>query len=84
METSVPRWYSRPELPGPWVVAACPEHGRFLEAHRFMRGEAPANRKLPDRCALCDRPEMIEEIEACTCERDTAGCPAHRIIGCGG
>lgn len=78
-------WYARPELPGPWRMRACPEHGRALERHRFRRipGAGGAARGAGE-CALCGHPELLREVELCTCELDSARCPAHQNVGCGG
>jgi len=82
-------WYARPEQPGPWRMRACPEHGRVLERHRFRRlGAAEPAPGDPGRgageCALCGHPELLREVELCTCEHDSARCPAHQNVGCGG
>lgn len=80
-------WYARPELPGPWRMRACPEHGRVLERHRFERAGAAGRGERAggaEACALCGHPELLREVEICTCEYDSARCPAHQNIGCGG
>jgi hypothetical protein len=82
-------WYARPELPGPWRMRACREHGPALERHRFERVDAAgAGAGDPARdageCALCGHPEFLREVELCTCEYDSARCPAHQNVGCGG
>jgi hypothetical protein len=78
-------WYARPELPGPWRIRACREHGRALERHRFRRLDAAAPaRGGAGECALCGHPQLLREVELCTCEHDSARCPAHQNVGCGG
>lgn len=82
-------WYARPEVAGTWRIAACAEHGRELERHRFAFGGARvaglvgAPREARS-CAVCERPETLAEVERCTCEVDSARCPVHQNIGCGG
>jgi len=82
-------WYARPELAGPWRISACAEHGRELERHRFACVGAvvdspgrPARRA--ESCAVCRQPELLREVERCTCEHDSSRCPAHQNLGCGG
>ena len=83
MNTSAVAWYARAELPGPWRMAVCREHASVLEAHRFASFTPPSGR-LAVSCAVCDRPELLAEIERCTCEHDAARCPSHQNVGCGG
>ena len=79
-------WYARAEPAGPWRVSACPEHGRELERHRFRllgaTAEFPGGTAGP--CAVCRRPALLAEVERCTCEFDSARCPEHQNLGCGG
>ena len=76
-------WYARAELAGPWRIPACRAHGRMLEAHRFSPADPPPGRDAA-RCAVCERPELLREVERCTCEYDSARCPEHQNLGCGG
>lgn len=81
-------WYARSELAGPWRIAACEVHGRTLAAHRFERagavvrgaGQTP---RAAAECSVCERPELLREVERCTCEYDAARCPEHQNLGCG-
>lgn len=81
-EPSTLQWYSRPEPDGPWRIAACAEHGARLQRFRFEAigtvlqepGQEPLVVKF---CAVCERPETIEEIERCTCEAGADQCPVH-------
>lgn len=83
------QWYVRQEPAGPWRIAACPEHGAALERHRFQQAGARVElgggrlREAP-ACYLCQNPELMDEVERCTCEVDAGRCPAHQNIGCGG
>lgn len=82
-------WYVRDELAGAWRIAACPEHGRALERHRFRKVgpevELPGGRvRRAGSCEPCRRVETLEEVDRCTCENDPARCPVHQNIGCGG
>ena len=88
MAASGVAWYARRERAGPWRIAACGEHGRALEAHRFERAGtiAPGPGGAPRAavaCSVCDRPDLLGEVERCTCEHDTARCPEHQNLGCG-
>ena len=76
-------WFARAELAGPWRIPACREHGRMLQAHRFATADRPPGRDAA-RCAVCERPELLREVERCTCEYDSARCPEHQNLGCGG
>lgn len=82
-------WYARRELAGPWRIAACAEHGQELERHRFanvgtrVEGAGGHSREAV-LCAVCQRPETLGEVARCTCEFDSARCPEHQNIGCGG
>ena len=87
--TGAVAWYAREELPGPWRIAACAEHGRDLERHRFAYAgarvdDAGGGSREAGSCTVCRRPETLAEVARCTCEHDTARCPAHQNIGCGG
>lgn len=75
------RWYSRPELAGPWRVALCEDHGRALEVHRFRRIAAPGDRQASG-CAVCLDADLLRTVENCTCETDTGRCPEHSNLGC--
>jgi hypothetical protein len=82
-------WYARPELAGPWRISACAEHGRMLERHRFEKVGAvvdfPGRTSRPaESCAVCHQPGLLREVERCTCEHDSARCPEHQNVGCGG
>lgn len=82
-------WYARAEPAGPWRISACLRHGRELERHRFRWLGATAEFPGPSvrsagRCAICSRPALLAEVERCTCEFDSARCPEHQNLGCGG
>ncbi len=81
-------WYARSELAGPWRISACAEHGRELERHRFepvgVTVTGPAGPRVARSCAVCGEPGLLDEVERCTCEHDTAHCPVHQNVGCGG
>jgi hypothetical protein len=78
-------WYARAEIPGPWRIQACREHGVLLERNHFERltSHDPLARGA-DSCAICRDPALLQEVDRCTCEYDPARCPAHQNIGCGG
>lgn len=82
-------WYARAEVAGQWRIPACERHGEELQRHRFTRVGAQVDTpgqtaRRAERCEVCRKPELLEEVERCTCETDTARCPAHQNIGCGG
>ena len=82
-------WYARPEAAGTWRIPACEPHGGELLRHRFARvGREVQSRaaaiRTAESCEICRKPELLEEVERCTCETDTARCPAHQNVGCGG
>lgn len=82
-------WYARYELASPWRISACPDHGANLGRHHFTkigaRAEFPGGAvRTADFCAICRQPEILSEVERCTCETDSARCPAHQNLGCGG
>jgi hypothetical protein len=82
-------WYARAEVAGAWRISACAPHGGELRRHRFTHIGAqvdtpgrPARRA--EQCEVCRKPELLDEVKRCTCETDTARCPAHQNVGCGG
>jgi len=82
-------WYARSEASGTWTIPACPAHGSTLEVHRFARMGRGLERpgigtRIAERCELCRKPELMDEIERCTCESEPWRCPAHQNLGCGG
>ena len=82
-------WYARSEAPGRWTIPACPAHGAILEQHRFGRLGRALERpgigtRIAERCEVCGKPELMDEIERCTCESEPWRCPAHQNLGCGG
>ena len=82
-------WYARAEPAGAWRIAACAEHGRALEGHRFAHagrwahGPGSLTREARD-CYLCREPQLLDEVARCACEHDSARCPVHQNVGCGG
>lgn len=82
-------WYARTEVAGAWRISACEAHGGELQRNRFTPvGElvdTPGRKaRRAERCEVCAKPELLHEVERCTCETDTARCPAHQNVGCGG
>ena len=83
------QWYVRQEPAGPWRIAACEPHGAALQAHRFVPAGAAVELsggrlREATECYLCRTPELLHEVEGCSCETDSARCPVHQNIGCGG
>lgn len=77
------QWYARQQESEPWHIAACREHGRELRRYHFRPvgtrlvyvGQPPLEVEF---CAVCLNPEILRDVERCTCETAPSRCPLHR------